>query len=72
VATLVAGGAPPEEVFAAVAAEAGRLVDADMTGIGLKDRVEALGGQISLHSPPGEGTTLSVNLPLAGPHPRSQ
>ena len=23
--------------------------------VGLKDRVEALGGQISLHSPPGAG-----------------
>jgi len=33
VATLVAGGAPPEEVFAAVAAEAGRLLDADLTAV---------------------------------------
>jgi signal transduction histidine kinase len=33
VATLVAGGAPPEGVFAAVAAEAGRLLRADLTGI---------------------------------------
>jgi signal transduction histidine kinase len=40
--------------------------------VGLKDRVEALGGQVSLHSPPGEGTTLSVNLPLAGPDARGQ
>jgi signal transduction histidine kinase len=31
VATLVAGGTPPEQVFAAVAAEAGRLADADST-----------------------------------------
>jgi signal transduction histidine kinase len=32
--------------------------------IGLKDRVEALGGQISLNSPPGAGTTLHVEFPL--------
>ena len=34
---------------------------------GLKDRIEALGGQISLHSPPGAGTTLQIALPLSGP-----
>src|ERR1700748_1906613 len=33
---------------------------------GLKDRVEALGGTISVLSPPGHGTTLHVQLP-AGP-----
>jgi GAF domain-containing protein len=33
VATLVARGAPPEEVFAAVAAEAGRLLDTDLTDL---------------------------------------
>src|SRR5690242_12404458 len=33
---------------------------------GLKDRVEALGGTISVFSPPGRGTTLHVRLP-AGP-----
>ena len=41
---------------------------ADFTGgtglAGLKDRVEALGGQILLDSPRGEGTTLRVELPL--------
>jgi signal transduction histidine kinase len=31
--------------------------------IGLKDRVEALGGTISVLSPPGHGTTLHVYLP---------
>jgi signal transduction histidine kinase len=31
--------------------------------IGLKDRVEALGGTISVLSPPGHGTTLHVRLP---------
>ncbi len=33
--------------------------------VGLKDRVEALGGQIWLHSPPGVGTTLRAEFPLA-------
>ncbi len=31
--------------------------------IGLKDRVEAVGGTISVRSPPGRGTTLHVRLP---------
>jgi signal transduction histidine kinase/putative methionine-R-sulfoxide reductase with GAF domain len=38
--------------------------------IGLKDRVEALGGTISVLSPPGHGTALHVHLPadpMAGP-----
>ena len=35
------------------------------TGItGLKDRIEALGGTISVLSPPGHGTTLHVRLPV--------
>jgi signal transduction histidine kinase len=33
--------------------------------IGLTDRVEALGGRLSLHSPPGAGTTVEIILPLA-------
>jgi signal transduction histidine kinase len=41
---------------------------ADLAGgsglIGLKDRVEALGGRISLHSPPDAGTTVEITLPL--------
>jgi signal transduction histidine kinase len=32
--------------------------------VGLKDRAEALGGRISLHSPRGAGTTLRAELPL--------
>ncbi|MCW2548147.1 MAG: histidine kinase, partial [Mycobacterium sp.] len=35
--------------------------------IGLTDRIEALGGRISLHSPPGEGTTVHIALPLTAP-----
>jgi signal transduction histidine kinase len=32
--------------------------------VGLKDRVEALGGTFSLHSPVGGGTTVSCELPV--------
>jgi signal transduction histidine kinase len=34
---------------------------------GLKDRVEALGGRIWLHGPPGAGTTVQITLPLGAP-----
>jgi signal transduction histidine kinase/putative methionine-R-sulfoxide reductase with GAF domain len=37
--------------------------------IGLKDRVEALGGRLSVESPRGRGTSLFVTLPLAGEGP---
>jgi hypothetical protein len=38
---------------------------ADGTGLlGLRDRAEALGGHLQLHSPPGAGTTLEVTLLL--------
>ena len=32
--------------------------------VGLKDRVEALGGKLSLRSPPGAGTTVSIAVSL--------
>jgi PAS domain S-box-containing protein len=35
--------------------------------VGLNDRVEALGGTLVLHSPPGDGTALHVELPLRNP-----
>ena len=35
------------------------------TLVGLKDRVEALGGRIMLESERGRGTALSVELPRA-------
>jgi signal transduction histidine kinase len=34
---------------------------------GLRDRVEAVGGQISLRSEPGEGTTVEMTLPFQQP-----
>jgi signal transduction histidine kinase len=34
--------------------------------VGVGDRAEALGGHLRLHSPPGEGTTLDVTLPVRG------
>ena len=32
--------------------------------VGLKDRVEATGGTLRVHSRPGEGTSLLVELPI--------
>jgi signal transduction histidine kinase len=34
---------------------------------GIKDRMEALGGQIWLQSPPGAGTAMQIVIPLSGP-----
>ncbi|HYZ52199.1 MAG TPA: ATP-binding protein, partial [Streptosporangiaceae bacterium] len=46
---------------------------ADVTGgsglAGLKDRAEALGGHLWLHSPPGAGTALQVQLPVGQTRP---
>jgi signal transduction histidine kinase len=35
--------------------------------VGLNDRVQALGGRLWLHSPPGAGTTVRAELPLTQP-----
>jgi signal transduction histidine kinase len=32
--------------------------------VGLKDRVEAVGGRFALDSTPGEGTVVTATLPL--------
>jgi signal transduction histidine kinase len=37
--------------------------------VGLKDRVEAFGGTITIQSPLGAGTSLEVELPLDSPKP---
>jgi signal transduction histidine kinase len=39
--------------------------------IGLKDRVEALGGQMKIASRPANGTALLVNIPASPPPPTS-
>jgi signal transduction histidine kinase len=33
---------------------------------GLRDRVEAIGGRLELHSPPGGGTCITAHLPFDG------
>jgi signal transduction histidine kinase len=33
---------------------------------GLRDRIEALSGRIQLHSPPGRGTRIDVEIPIRG------
>ncbi len=42
----------------------------DRGRVGLVDRVEALGGTLSLTSPPGRGAAIEAELPLTGPGPR--
>jgi signal transduction histidine kinase len=37
--------------------------------VGLKDRVEALGGRLTVQSPPGAGTSVLVELPLGEARP---
>ncbi len=37
--------------------------------LGLKDRIEALDGRLTVHSPPGAGTTVQITLPLDHPSP---
>jgi signal transduction histidine kinase len=32
--------------------------------VGIQDRIEVLGGQLTVDSPPGAGTTLRITLPL--------
>jgi signal transduction histidine kinase len=34
----------------------------------LRDRVEALGGTITVNGPPGTGTTLHASLPVGASH----
>jgi signal transduction histidine kinase len=56
VATLVAGGAPPEEVFTAVTAEVGRLLEVDFT-------------HLCRYDPDGAATTAGVWNPAGGVRP---
>jgi GAF domain-containing protein len=71
VATLVAGGAPPSDVFDAVAGELGRLLDVGSTGLvrfenGELATVVAAWGRLSEVAPVG------VRLPLGGTNVVSQ
>jgi signal transduction histidine kinase len=65
--TVTIAGDPRATVHAAIADDG--VGGAEPSGgsglIGLTDRVEALGGTISITSPPRGGTTLSVRLPIA-------
>jgi signal transduction histidine kinase len=38
---------------------------------GLRDRIEALGGQIKIESPSGDGTLIEVQIPITGPADRN-
>ena len=66
---IAVGAKTSDGAFTIVVRDDGRG-GADFTGsglIGLKDRAEALGGRMSLHSARGEGTILQVELPLTSP-----
>jgi glucose-6-phosphate-specific signal transduction histidine kinase len=38
---------------------------------GLRDRIEALGGQLKIESPSGSGTLIEVEIPTGGPADRN-
>jgi signal transduction histidine kinase len=65
------------EQIALVVADDGRGFDVSSAwgkGLGLismGERVEAIGGTFAIHSTPGAGTRLEVNVPLAGAHDSS-
>ena len=66
---IAVGATTSNGAFTIVVRDNGRG-GADFTGsglIGLKDRAEALGGRMSLHSARGKGTILQVELPLTSP-----
>ncbi|MDG6101393.1 DUF4118 domain-containing protein [Dactylosporangium aurantiacum] len=47
----------------------GARLDGGTGLVGLRDRVEALGGRLSVVSPPAHGTTLTAEIALAEPDP---
>lgn len=40
--------------------------------LGIRERVEAIGGTLEIHAAPGQGTTLEIHFPLTGPPPRPE
>lgn len=70
VATLVAKGVPPAELFSAVTKEVAQLVpvaqihEAGSGLVGLADRVEALSGSFRVSNSPSGGTQITAGLPL--------
>ena len=69
-ATTVSIDVEASEVVLRVRVRDDGIGGADFAGgsglVGLRDRVEALGGRIELRSDPGRGTSLSFELPLSG------
>jgi GAF domain-containing protein len=63
----VAAGADALRVRVSDDGQGGADVNRGSGLMGLTDRVETLGGRISLRSPAGGGTVLEIALPLAGP-----
>jgi signal transduction histidine kinase len=63
-----ARGAGPTAVELLAADIAAHGVGGAFTGgsglLGLEDRLQAVGGRLHVSSPPGEGTTLRVEIPL--------
>jgi len=66
VATLVAGGAPPAEVFAAVAAEAGSLLGADETAMARYELPDKAMTTVALWSATGETLEAGYRTTLGG------
>jgi signal transduction histidine kinase len=67
-ASVVEVGLETRDGWLVLAVRDNGIGDADPTRgsglIGINDRIEALGGTLAVDSPPGEGTTLDVQLPL--------
>jgi len=50
--------------------ETGTVLAGDHFGLlGMRERAESLGGNLTVESTPGSGTTIVVEVPHAGPHP---
>ena len=63
VATLVAGGPPPDAVFSAVAEELGRLLSADRTVVGRYDS-DGAATVVGAWSQPGAGAPIPIGRQL--------